>query len=336
MAPSPHSLTQNVVLGEIGEALVDAFFVGPVIAFVLNEGQILLRDDAQTRRIDAHPGAGILAARLIGKVILTGGDDGRVVRTGVAGVAEEISAHKGRWIDALTGREDGAIAWSTGKTVYCRDAKGVVKTVDAPSTVRGLAFAPKGYRLAMAHYNGASLWFPNTAAEPERCEWKGSHLDISFSPDGRFLITTMQENDLHGWRLSDKGNMRMSGYPSKVRSLSWSHDGQWLATSGANACVVWPFKDKDGPMNKAPQECGARNANVSRVAFHPRDPIVAIGYDDGWVMLSRIADAAEILVHGARQGASGTINALAWDETGDKLLFGTEDGRYGVLTLPEA
>jgi hypothetical protein len=38
-----------------------------------------------------------------------------------------------------------------------------------------LAFAPKGVRLAVAHYNGVSLWFPNAQAAPEMLEWKGSH-----------------------------------------------------------------------------------------------------------------------------------------------------------------
>ena len=207
---------------------------------------------------------------------------------------------KGKWIDALAAR-DGALAWSAGKTARARDPKGVVKSWTAPTTVRGLAFLPKGYRIAAAHYNGVSLWFPNADAAPQVMEWKGSHLDATVSPDGRFLVTSMQENALHGWRLSDSRNMRMTGYPGKSRSLSWSHDGHWLATSGADACVVWPFKDKDGPMGKPPRECGVRPQRITQVAFHPRALVVAIGYDDGLVMLCRLGDAAEILVRKRRR-----------------------------------
>jgi len=41
---------------------------------------------------------------------------------------------------------------------------------------------------------------------------------VLFSPDGRFLITTMQEQALHGWRLADGQHMdgqhmRMSAIP---------------------------------------------------------------------------------------------------------------------------
>ena len=45
----------------------------------------------------------------------------------------------------------------------------------------------------------------------------------------------MQENALHGWRLSDGQHMRMSGYPSKTHILSFTRNGKWLATSGADA-----------------------------------------------------------------------------------------------------
>jgi len=197
--------------------------------------------------------------------------------------------------------------------------------------VRGLCLLPKGYRLALAHYNGVSLWFPNVAAEPTLLEWKGSHLDATFSPDGRFLVTSMQENALHGWRLVDSRNMRMTGYPGKTRSVSWSAEGHWLATSGADACVVWPFRDKDGPMGKAPRECGVRAARVTQVAFHPRALVVAIGYADGLVLLCRLGDGAEILV---REPGEDAISAFAWDSTGARLLFGLESGLAGLLTLP--
>ena len=224
-----------------------------------------------------------------------------------------------------------AYAWSAGKQVRARDETGAVKSWSGPSTARGLAFQPKGYRLAATHYNGATLWFPKVEGAPQTLEWKGAHLDAAFSPDGRFLVTSMQENSLHGWRLADSRNMRMTGYPAKTRSLSWSHDGQWLATSGADAAVVWPFKDKDGPMGKAPRECGVRQARVTRVAFHPKALVVAIGYADGAVLLCRLADGAEIP---ARDPGGGPVSALSWDAVGARLLFGLETGAAGLLTLP--
>ena len=74
-----------------------------------------------------------------------------------------------------------------------------------------------------------------------------------------------------------------------------------------------------------------REARVTRVAFHPKALIVAIGYADGIVLLTRLADGAEIL---ARNPGDGPISALSWDATGARLLFGLESGAAGLLTLP--
>lgn len=330
------SLTEHVENFDAGAEIVGArFFANGAPALALASGAVLIGAPGAQKSVQAHEDGAILCAVGDGKILVTGGDDGRVVATDASGASTVLAEEKG-WIDALALRADGAIAWSSGKNVRARDAKGEVKNFVAPSSVRGLAFFPKGYRLAVAHYNGASLWFPNTAAAAEKLEWKGAHLDATLSPDGKFLVTSMQENALHGWRLADRKDMRMSGYPAKTRSLAWSHDGLWLATSGADACVVWPFSGKDGPMGQPPRECGVRpDVLVTAVAFHPQALVLAIGYDDGWVLLVRLSDAAEILVRKTdAEQPRDAISALAFDASGEKLLLGTRAGRVGLLRFP--
>jgi WD40 repeat protein len=327
------SLTANVTPLDAGAPVAAAGFLGQIPALALEDGTVLLAKPAAGQAIAAHPDAAILVAVTAAGKFITGGDDGRVVIVSPDGATREIADEKGKWIDALAARTDGAIAWSCGKNVRARDHTGGIKTFAAPSSVRGLAFMPKGYRIAIAHYDGASLWFPNAAAPPDSFKWKGSHLSITVSPDGRFLVTSMQENTLHAWRAADKKDMRMSGYPAKTRSLSWSFDGHWLATSGADAAIIWPFKDKEGPISKAPLECGARQVKVTSVAFHPKSLVVAQGYEDGLLLLCRIPDGAEILVRAAPEGGRA-ISALAWDDTGRGLLFGTADGAAGLLDMP--
>jgi WD40 repeat protein len=333
VALSP-SLTDNVETIELGEPAVAAAFLDGAPVFALADGTLHFGDGAEGRRIPAHKDATILVAAQDGGRLVTGGDDGRVVATDAKGGVEVIGHEKGKWIDAVAAH-GGAIAWTAGKLARARSAKGEEKSLELPSSSRGLAFFPKGYRLAIAHYGGATLWFPN-AGKPETLAWAGSHLDATISPDGRFLVTSMQENALHGWRLADAKHMRMAGYPGKTRSFSWSHDGKWLATSGADACIVWPFSGKDGPMGQAPRECGVRSAIVTRVAFHPAALVLAMGYEDGLVMLARLSDGSEILVRRAAQDDHGArISALAWDAKGARLAFGAENGDAGVLTLPK-
>jgi WD40 repeat protein len=297
---------------------------------VLGEEALLFAPEGGERRVAVHEGA-ILASASDGTRVVTGGDDGRLIATDAQGEHRILATDgKRRWIDQVALGPDGAVAWSAGKVAHVLTGKGEARSFEAPSTVAGLAFFPKGFRLAVAHYNGATLWFPNASAKPETLEWKGSHLGVTVSPDGKFLITTMQESMLHGWRIADAKHMRMSGYSARVRSLSWSAGGEFLATSGSEQLILWPFDGKDGPMGRQPQMLAASPSRVAVVACHPRQPVAAVGYSDGAVVLVRIDDGALIQVKAA--GAS-PVSALGWDENGQTLAFGTEAGEAGALSF---
>jgi WD40 repeat protein len=314
----------------IDGGIVAAHFLGHTAAFVLGEETIVLAPpDGEPRRIAAHDGA-ILDTVADETRVVTAGDDGKIVATDGDGESSVLARDpKHRWIDHVALGPDGVVAWSAGKTAYVQ-AKDL-RLFEAPSTVGGLAFFPKGLRLAIAHYNGATLWFPNAAgATPEKLEWKGSHLGATVSPDGRFLVTTMQEPMLHGWRLVDRQHMRMSGYAARVMSLSWSAGSHWLATSGASQLVLWPFQSKDGPMGKTPRVLTPSGHRIDVVACHPRTEVVAAGYDNGLVMLARIEDGAEIL---AKKPGDSPVTALAWSGDGRLLAWGTDSGEAGIIDL---
>jgi len=329
-APIP-SLADRVRPVEAGGPIVAVHFLGATPVFVLGEEALLFAPhDGAPRRVAAHKG-GILASACDGARIVTGGDDGRLVATDENDEAKALAADdKKRWIDQVALGPEGAVAWSAGKTAHVLPRKGEPRALEAPSTVAGLAFAPKGFRLALAHYNGVTLWFPNAAAVPEKLEWKGSHLSVVFSPDGRFLVTAMQEPTLHGWRLVDGKHMRMSGYSARVRSLAWTAGGKFLATAGSEQLILWPFDGKDGPMGRQPKLEAPSAARVLVVASHPRQPVVAVGYADGAVVLVRIDDGALIQVKAAGESP---VSALGWDANGQTLAFGTEAGEAGALSF---
>ena len=326
-AASTPSLAAKVRSVDAGGHVVAAAFLGATAAFALGEGEILLAGDAE-QRVRAHEGA-ILDAASDGKRLVTSSDDGRLVATGADGGREILVEAPGKWIDHLALGPDGAFAWSVGKTAFTRTKKGD-RSLELPSSVGGLAFTPKGLRLAITHYNGATLWFPNADAKPETLAWKGSHLGVRFSADGRFLVTSMQEPALHGWRLADGHHMRMTGYPARVRSMQFTVDGKWFATSGANEVILWPFGSKDGPTGKEPRTIAQHSARVAVVACHPKQEVLAAGYADGQLLFVRLQDGAAILV---RQADAAPISALAWRADGQALAFGTEDGKAGLLAL---
>jgi WD40 repeat protein len=325
------SVTDKVRAIAIGAPVTAVHFLGDNAAFVgAEENVFLVSGEGAISPVAVHSG-GILCAASDGARIVMGGDDGKLVALDAKGeVALLATDAKRRWIDNVALHPDGAVAWSAGKTAFVRSGKNEEKSLEVPSTVGGLAFAPKGLRLAVAHYNGVTLWFPNMAAKPDFLEWAGSHLAVTFSPDNKFLVTAMHEAALHGWRLADNRHMRMTGYPGRVRSISWSAGGKALATSGADSVILWPFASKDGPMGKEPAMLAPLQARVTMVACHPRQDIFAAGYSDGTILMVRMTDGAEILV---RRNAAAPVAALAWNGKGTLLAFAAEDGDAGLLPL---
>jgi WD40 repeat protein len=325
------SVTDRVRAISLGAPVTSVHFLDDKACFVGAEENVsFVNAEGEISKVEVLSG-GILCAASDGNRIVMGGDNGKLVALDAkANVTELAVDAKRRWIDNVALHPDGAVAWSVGKVAYVRSGKNEDKFFEVPSTVGGLAFAPKGLRLAIAHYNGVTLWFPNMAANGEFLEWAGSHLGVTFSPDNKFLVSAMHEPALHGWRLADNRHMRMSGYPGRVKSMSWSTGGKFLATSGADMVIMWPFASKDGPMGKEPAMLAPLQARVAVVACHPKQDILACGYSDGTVLMVRLEDGAEILVR--RNGTPG-VAALGWNAKGTLLAFADEEGDGGILPL---
>jgi WD40 repeat protein len=307
-----------------------AVFIGDVPYYALADGTIHCLDHGH-KTVKANDGMLCAALDPLGHRLLTGGEDGKVFATGTDGVPKLLAQAGRKWVTSIAAGPQGAVGFGVGKSATVLLPSGTLREIPHPRSVEGIAFAPKGLRIGVARYNGATLHFPAAAGKPVELEWAGAHTGITFSPDGNFVVTTMQESALHGWKLSDGKHMRMTGYPAKVKSLSWSAKGRWLASSGAPAAIVWPFSGKDGPMGKAPLELGTRgNAMVTSVACHPTDDVAAIGYDDGMVMAVRFADSKEVLL---RRPGKGPITSMTWDAEARRIAFGSETGDCGVIDI---
>jgi WD40 repeat protein len=325
---------------ELGAFVVAACFdrAGRHAAFALGDGSVHVAsaDGGAWHRIAAHDGAVMaLSPDTKPEGFLSAGDDGALVRVATDGACQEIHASGGKWIEHVASFAEpkaGLIACASGRQVHLFDQAGIrLKTLTHPSTVTGIAFDARGKRIAASHYNGASLWYTASKSDnPRVLEWKGSHIGVTIHPAAEAVVTAMQENALHGWRLSDGQHMRMSGYPAKTESLGFTRSGKWLASSGADSIVLWPFFG-GGPMGKPPVELAQIEGILcTRVACHPHDELVAAAYANGVVVLAQITSQRIVVVS---EGGTAPVSALAWSPDGGRLAFGTETGFAAVVNL---
>jgi len=303
---------------------------GGQAAFTLGDGAITWEDGA---RAQAHDGAILCAvAHPLGQGVITGGDDGRLVwsRRGETQVLAEAPK---RWIDAVTASPtSGLIAFSTGREAQVLDANAPEfrRIFVHPASVAAVAFDPKGRRLAAATYGGVALWYARIAEQkPVMLRWAGSHVGLAFSPDGRFLVASMQEPALHGWRLADAQDMHMGGYPAQVGSLAFL-GGAGLATSGANGVVLWPFIGANGPMGRQSTVMGGDESSlVTRVAGDATGAHLVAGLDNGRVWIYHLA-ARQIM--SLRPETGPPITALTV-LPGHRVAWGDDAGGAGILNL---
>ena len=301
-------------------------------AFALGDGTVRF-EGGETAA--AHKGVALSAClHPSGEGVLTGGDDGAVVWSRGAEVTE-IARIPGRWIESVAASpESKLIAFAAGKELHVRDSAdaGFSRVFVHEKSVADVAFDPKGRRIATATYNGAWLWYARIAEQkPTVLRWAGSHVALAFSPDGKFLMSSMQENQLHGWRVADEKNLKMGGYPAKVKSLTFLYKGQMLATSGANGAVIWPFTGSAGPLGKQAAEVGFDESSmVNRVAATPVGNRLAAGLDDGRVWVCDLSNQAIDMLK-AEKGPP--ISALAMTADGKRVAWGDEEGGAGVFEV---
>ena len=300
--------------------------------FALGDGSVRFENGA---RSEVHDGAVLCACvHPSGEGIVTGGDDGRVVWSR-EGESVVLATSKGQWIDSIdASAESGLIAFSAGRTLSVIDSKDVAfrRDFQHERTVSGVAFDPKGRRIATSTYGGAWLWYARIEQQqPVKMAWAGSHLMVGFSPDGAFVVTAMQDNQMHGWRMKDQKNMRMGGYPSKIKSFAFLAKGQLLATAGAQGVVLWPFIGANGPMGREATEIGFDESTlIAQVAAAPAHGRLAAGLEDGRVWW---ADPAGQGLDFIKKDKGAPIVALAMSSGAARVAWADEDGQAGVVSL---
>jgi len=236
------------------------------------------------------------------------------------------------WVERLAWSGAGSFLVSAaGKKLRLWDSTGklVREFPDHPSTITDVKWRPGGVELASSAYGKLQIWNPDKAEPLFAFEWKGSMLVLAWSPDGRYIATGDQDSTVHFWIMKTGRDLQMSGYPTKVRELSWDHKGRFLATGGGPIPCVWDCSGK-GPEGTTPLMLKSHQDTLSAVVFQNRGSLLASGGQDGQVNLWHPGKSDQPL---STLEMNSPISQLVWSPDDQNLAVGTDSGQVVVLGL---
>lgn len=315
---------------------------GRGIAAGLGNGEVVVFDADGSAGPDLRPhGAAVTGLVGLEELLFSTAQDGQLLcHDLVSGTHDTVFTVPGQWLWALAvAPRTGQLACAAGRSVMViPTAKGSANASDHrftshPSSVSGLAFSPDGKRLAVSHYDGVTIWPLDGSGQGDVLRWKGFHIGVSWSPDGRFVVSATQERELHVWDLVTGKDFRLGGYPAKTHALAWTSPRAGplrLTCSGADVITAWPFGD-GGPGGLPPVEIGyVYTGRVTTVAPHGSRAWVAGGYTTGTVLVGGLQKGEAAF---ARIADGEEISALDWASGGEILAAGTRRGSIELISI---
>jgi len=315
-----------------GKNLAAAATTGPVTIF-----------DAGVGSGDVHLSGHANGALTLGwspasNILATGGKDRRVRLWDPNGAESACLETDASWVEQIVWHPDGSmVAASVGKIVHIWNSRGEHShdLTDHPSTVSDLAWKPKSNTLAALVYGGVMLWTIRGEDPPSfrLFPWKGSPLRMAWSPNAAMLAHGNQDSTVHFWYAKTAEELQMSGFPTKVRELSWDPTSRYLATGGGPAVCIWDCGGK-GPAGSKPQmlEGHAEDSALAAVAYQQWGRLLASAGTDGRVCVWEPQKKKQPLV-GEFLGAGGEATALRWSPDDKLLAVGFESGDVSVFTV---
>jgi WD40 repeat protein len=259
-----------------------------------------------------------------GKTVLTASDDGTAGAWDAAtGRRTAILRHGNRVTSiafsanprlAASGSEDKtARVWDslTGRQVVCNthlarvialdcDAHGHLASASEDGTARiwaletgreaarlthrgrltDVAFSPDGHLAMTGSDDGkVRLWEVRTSAETACYQHRDRVRGIAFSPDGGHLLSGGEDRTARVWNYGKAREVLRLTHEGRITSVAFANEHSYMATTGEDAqAYVWDSRGLTRAALPHPSW-------VYCSAFHPRQPLLATGCNDGKLRL---------------------------------------------------
>lgn len=308
---------------------------GTLLAAASAAGGVTLFDAATGAGKHALPGhadgANCLAWSPDGALLATGGQDGCVRLWNPATGVQSAEVKLGDpWVEHLAWqpRDSRLFAAAGRKLAAFRPDGTLVHTFpDAPKTISALAWRTDGSAIAAACFGHVVVWDAATFTAVKEFPYGNAIHALTWSPDGKWLVAGCHDNAVHLWVPAEADlELHMSGYETRLKELSFSHDSKWLATGGGRDACVWDCSGA-GPEGREPLLL-PHGARVCALAFQHAHGLLAAGSANGeftlWMPTRKNPMVAEVTM-------PSPATKFAWRHDDALLAVGTEKGQIFVF-----
>ncbi len=168
------------------------------------------------------------------------------------------------------------------------------------------------------------IWKLGEQGPAARLRCKGYPTALKYNRSGS-MVAYMSTAGLCVWSVGSSVVLHVSGASTlPTADLDWSWGGQWLACCLSTEAKLWGFNNR-APKTASPQTLYGEIAQAQFVQFHDYDQLLAMGDEDGTVLVWR-TDRRDRLDPVAYLRSARAVTSLRWNPLAHILAVGYDNG----------